>query len=210
MPVQPLSPYAVSKLAGECYVRAFHASYGLETVSLRYFNVFGPRQDPESEYAAVVPKFVTLALANRPPVVFGDGEQTRDFTFVENVVRANMLACEAPVEACGRVFNVGCGERISLNTLWHTIATQTGTTAQPVYLPERAGDVRDSMASLEQIKAFLGYAPRVSLEEGLRRTIDYYAAIKTADVTANAEAHMTAHMTAHITADTTAGGAVSQ
>jgi UDP-N-acetylglucosamine/UDP-N-acetyl-alpha-D-glucosaminouronate 4-epimerase len=174
MATLPLSPYAVAKLAGENYMRAFHASYGLETVSLRYFNIFGPRQDPESQYAAVVPKFVTCALEGRAPIIYGDGEQTRDFTFVENVVRANMLACEAPAAACGQVFNVGCGARISLNDLWRVIKEQTGTSVEPNYQPARAGDVRDSLASLDAIKTMLGYAPAVGLEEGLRRTIESF------------------------------------
>jgi UDP-N-acetylglucosamine/UDP-N-acetyl-alpha-D-glucosaminouronate 4-epimerase len=171
MPSLPLSPYAVSKLAGEAYMRAFHASYGVETISLRYFNIFGPRQDPESQYAAVIPKFVTSALENRAPTIFGDGEQTRDFTFIDNVVRANMLACEAPREACGGVYNVGCGKRVSLNDLWRCIKEQTGTPVEPEYQPFRAGDVRDSLASLDAIRKALGYTPVVDLEEGLRRTV---------------------------------------
>jgi nucleoside-diphosphate-sugar epimerase len=172
----PLSPYAVSKLAGETYMRAFHASYGLETISLRYFNIFGPRQDPESQYAAVIPKFVTSALENRAPTIFGDGEQTRDFTFVDNVVRANMLACEASREACGGVYNVGCGKRVSLNDLWHCIKEHTGTSVEPEYQSFRAGDVRDSLASLDAIRDTLGYSPVVDLEEGLRRTIESFVA----------------------------------
>jgi nucleoside-diphosphate-sugar epimerase len=172
----PLSPYAVSKLAGESYMRAFHASYGLETISLRYFNIFGPRQDPESQYAAVIPKFVTSALENQAPTIFGDGEQTRDFTFVDNVVRANMLACEAPREACGGVYNVGCGKQVSLNDLWRCISEQTGTSVEPEYQPFRAGDVRDSLASLDAIRDTLGYSPVVDLEEGLRRTIESFVA----------------------------------
>lgn len=175
----PLSPYAVSKLAGETYMRAFHASYGLETISLRYFNIFGPRQDPESQYAAVIPKFVTSALENRAPTIFGDGEQTRDFTFVDNVVRANMLACEAPREACGGVYNVGCGKRVSLNDLWRCIKEHTGTSVEPEYQPSRAGDVRDSLASLDAIRNTLGYSPVVDLDEGLRRTIEYFVAQRT-------------------------------
>jgi nucleoside-diphosphate-sugar epimerase len=174
MPSLPLSPYAVAKLAGENYMRAFHASYGLETIALRYFNIFGPRQDPESQYAAVIPKFVTCAIENRAPTIFGDGEQTRDFTYVANVVRANMLACEAPSDACGRVFNVGCGDRVSLNVLWHCLKEQTGATVDAVYLPQRAGDVRDSLASLDTIRAILGYSPVVGMAEGLRRTIESF------------------------------------
>jgi nucleoside-diphosphate-sugar epimerase len=174
MPSLPLSPYAVSKLAGENYMRAFTASYGLETVALRYFNIFGPRQDPESQYAAVIPKFVTSALANQPPVIFGDGEQTRDFTFVQNVVHANLLACQAPGDACGRTYNVGCGERISLNELWRSIRAETGCAVDAIHLAARAGDVRDSLASLDAISAALGYAPLVPMREGLRRTIESF------------------------------------
>ena len=174
MPSLPLSPYAVSKLAGENYMRAFTASYGLETVALRYFNVFGPRQDPESQYAAVVPKFVTSALENRPPVIYGDGQQTRDFTYVQNVVHANMLACQAPANACGRVFNVGCGDRVTLNELWRSIKKETGTRVDPIYVTARAGDVRDSLASLNAIASALGYAPQVSMREGLHRTIESF------------------------------------
>jgi nucleoside-diphosphate-sugar epimerase len=170
----PLSPYAVAKLAGENYMRAFHASYGLETISLRYFNIFGPRQDPESQYAAVIPKFVTCALERSAPTIFGDGEQTRDFTFIDNVVRANMLACDAPASACGGVYNVGCGQRVSLNDLWRCIKERTGTTVDPVYQPARMGDVRDSLASLDAIRSALDYAPVVDWEEGLRHTIDAF------------------------------------
>jgi nucleoside-diphosphate-sugar epimerase len=179
----PLSPYAVAKLAGENYMRAFHATYGLETVSLRYFNIFGPRQDPESQYAAAIPKLVTCALENRAPTIFGDGEQTRDFTFIDNVVRANMLACDAPATACGRVYNVGCGKRVSLNDLWRSIKALTGATVDPVYEPGRAGDVRDSLASLDAIRAALDYAPVVDWEEGLRHTIDAFASSAVATAT---------------------------
>ncbi|HEY8175058.1 MAG TPA: SDR family oxidoreductase [Gemmatimonadaceae bacterium] len=180
----PLSPYAVAKLAGENYMRAFHASYGLETISLRYFNVFGPRQDPESQYAAAIPKLVTSALENRAPTIFGDGEQTRDFTFIDNVVHANMLACDAPASACGGVYNVGCGERVSLNDLWRCIKQQTGTAVDPVYEPMRAGDVRDSLASLDAIRAALDYTPVVDWAEGLRRTIAFFASNGPATATA--------------------------
>jgi nucleoside-diphosphate-sugar epimerase len=172
MPSRPLSPYAAAKLAGEHYMRAFHASYGLETVSLRYFNIFGPRQDPTSQYAAVVPKFITCALKGERPVIYGDGEQTRDFTYIANAVQANLLACQAPAEACGQVFNVGCGERITVNQLWERICQAVGTTLEPEYVPSRTGDVRDSLASLALSEKFLGYRPRVNVEEGVRRTMD--------------------------------------
>ena len=168
---RPLSPYAAAKQAGEQYCRAFHASFGLPTVALRYFNVFGPRQDPTSQYAAVVPKFIVTARAGESPTIFGDGEQTRDFTYVANVVRANLLACEAPPEALGEVYNVGCGERVSVNELWRRIARMVGASATPRYEPSRTGDVRDSLASLDRARALLRYEPVVSLDEGLRATV---------------------------------------
>jgi len=171
---RPLSPYAVSKLAGEHYCRALHASFGIETVALRYFNIFGPRQDPMSQYAAVVPKFIVAAQSNQGPVIFGDGEQTRDFTYVANAVRANMLACVAPATACGEVVNVGCGSRISVNELWQRIATLLDCAAQPHYVPARGGDVRDSLASLDKSQRLLGYTPAVTIDEGLGRTVEWY------------------------------------
>ena len=183
---RPLSPYAVSKLAGEHYCRALHASFGIEAVALRYFNIFGPRQDPTSQYAAVVPKFIVAAQSGEGPVIFGDGEQTRDFTFVANAVRANMLACIAPTAACGEVFNVGCGARISVNELWQRIATLVGCDAQAHYVPARAGDVRDSLASLERSQLRLGYTPAVTIDEGLRRTVEWYT-VHQAVVEASAE-----------------------
>ncbi|MGH7720071.1 MAG: SDR family oxidoreductase [Gemmatimonadaceae bacterium] len=172
MPARPLSPYAASKLAGEVYASVFHATYGLETIALRYFNVFGPRQDPASQYAAAVPRFIVAALANDPPTIYGDGEQTRDFTYIANVVRANMLACEAPPAACGRVFNVGCGQRVTVNEIWSRIRDLTGSTVDARYEPGRAGDVRDSLASLDEIRQYLGYEPIIDLDEGLRRTVE--------------------------------------
>jgi nucleoside-diphosphate-sugar epimerase len=173
---RPLSPYGVSKLAGEGYLRAFHASFGVQVIALRYFNVFGPRQDPHSQYAAVVPRFITAALADRPPSIFGDGEQTRDFTFVANVVHANMLACTAPVEACGEAYNVGCGCRTTLNELWRRIVELTHSTARARYEPTRGGDVHDSLASLTLIRRMLGYEPMVDLEAGLRATVRWFSA----------------------------------
>ncbi|HUP89481.1 MAG TPA: SDR family oxidoreductase [Longimicrobiales bacterium] len=170
---RPLSPYAVAKFTGEAYCRAFYATYGLPTVALRYFNIFGPRQDPDSQYAAAVAKFVSCALGNAAPTIYGDGEQSRDFTYVANAVEANMRACEAPAEANGDVFNVGCGDRITVNELWRRIAATVGSTAQPNYTERRAGDVRDSLASLEKISRVVGYKPVVSLEDGLKKTIEY-------------------------------------
>jgi nucleoside-diphosphate-sugar epimerase len=177
MTPQPRSPYAVAKLAGEHYVRCFHTVYGTETVVLRYFNVFGPRQDPASQYSAVIAIFLDRALEGRPPTINGDGEQTRDFTFVENVVEANLLACHAPAEAAaGEVFNVGCGERTTVNALWRAIREVAGAPVEAVHGPARPGDVRDSLASLERIQERLGYRPQVSLEEGLRRTLEWFLA----------------------------------
>lgn len=176
MAPRPLSPYAAAKLAGEEYLRAFHATYGLETVALRYFNIFGPRQDPTSQYSAVIPRFISLALRGDGPVIFGDGEQTRDFTFVGNAVRANVLACEAPAAACGQTYNVGCGARISVNTLWKRIRDLVGSRAEARYEPARSGDVRDSLASLDRIRTNLGYEPLASLDEGLERTVEFFVA----------------------------------
>lgn len=172
---RPLSPYAASKLTAEHYLAAFSATYGLETVALRYFNVFGPRQDPNSQYAAVIPRFVAAALNNEAPIIFGDGEQTRDFTFVSNVVDANLRACVAP-GISGQVFNIGGGGRISLNELWSRIRDLTGTTAAPVHADARAGDVRDSLASMDKTKKLLGFVPAVSVAEGLARTVDAFRA----------------------------------
>jgi nucleoside-diphosphate-sugar epimerase len=171
MVARPLSPYAVAKLAGEQYCRAFHASFGVPTVALRYFNVFGPRQDPTSQYAAVVPKFIVAARTGEPPTIYGDGEQTRDFTYIANVVRANLLACEAPDAALGEVFNVGCGERISVNELWRRIRTLVGSSVEPRYEPTRTGDVRDSLASIARARELLGYEPVMTVAEGLRATV---------------------------------------
>ncbi len=171
MKSRPLSPYAVAKLTGEHYCQAFTATYGLETVVLRYFNIFGPRQDPTSPYGAAIPKFVTAALSESGPTIFGDGEQTRDFTYVENAIYANLLACTAPSEASGKVFNVGCGDRISIRELWHLIRELTGCVAAAEYVEARAGEVRDSLADLTRACEFLSYEPRVNLREGLRRTI---------------------------------------
>ncbi len=171
MAALPRSPYAVAKLAGEQYCVAFSLIYGFETVVLRYFNIFGPRQDPASQYSAVIPLFITKALAGEGPTIDGDGEQTRDFTYVENAVRANLLACTADAAAVsGEVFNVGCGERISVNRLWEAIQEATGASVESVTGPAREGDVRDSLASLEKIQGHMGYAVTVSLAEGLRRT----------------------------------------
>jgi UDP-glucose 4-epimerase len=174
MQVQPLSPYAVSKLTGEHLMRVFSQLYGLETISLRYFNVFGPRQDPKSEYAAVIPKFVTAAIRKRRPVVFGDGEQTRDFCYVDNAVRANLLAAGTTHQLSGEIVNVACGERISLNQLLRHIGELAGARLEPEYQPGRPGDVRDSLADISAARALLGYQPTVDVREGLKRTYEAF------------------------------------
>ena len=172
----PLSPYAVSKLAGEQYCRVFHGLYGLETIALRYFNVFGPRQDPNSQYAAVVPNFVTAALGKRPPTIYGDGLQSRDFTYVDNAVHANLMACEAPSTAAGRAYNVACGAAATLLDLLAILERVTGSPISPTHGSPRPGDVRHSLAAIEEARLRLGYAPAIDLEEGLRRTVDAYRA----------------------------------
>jgi len=170
MPTLPISPYAVQKLAAENLCQVFSRVYGLQTVSLRYFNVFGPRQDPKSDYAAVIPRFISALLAGHRPVVYGDGEQTRDFTYVGNVVQANLLAASAP-NAGGTVVNIGGGERVSLNTVLRLAGKCIGVDVEPEYREPRAGDVRDSVADISRAKQILGYAPSIELEDGLRRTI---------------------------------------
>lgn len=170
MAPQPLSPYAVHKLTGEYLCAVASSLYGLETVALRYFNVFGPRQDPASAYAAVIPRFVTALQAGERPVVYGDGEQTRDFVYIENVVQANLLAAVAPA-AVGAVINIGSGERLSLNELLRTISVALGTTCDADYQAARPGDVRDSVADTQRARTLLGYAPTVDTREGLARTV---------------------------------------
>lgn len=171
MPPTPLSPYAVSKLTGEYYGRVFSDLYGVRTVFLRYFNVYGPRQDPNSEYAAVIPKFITRLLGDKPPIIYGDGEQTRDFIFVADVVRANILAMEG--DASG-IFNIAGGHRISLNQLASILAEITSVNHRPVYEPPRPGDVRDSLAEITRVEEAVGFTPRYTLEEGLRKTVAWF------------------------------------
>ena len=171
----PISPYAVAKLTGEYYMTSFWQCYGLETVSLRYFNIFGPRQDPTSPYSGVLAKFITQMLKGEQPIIFGDGKQSRDFTFVENVVNANLLACRAPAsEVAGQVFNVATGTRIDLNEAFQVLKKLTGFSGEVKYEAERAGDVKHSLADLALAKKRLGYGPTVGFEEGLRRTIKWY------------------------------------
>jgi len=172
---RPLSAYAAAKLAGEAYCQAFWRTHGLETVALRYFNIFGPRQNLESQYGAVVPLFIVAALRGGAPVIFGDGAQTRDFTFVTNIVEANLLACHAPSEqVAGEVFNIGCGVATSIRELWQRIADLVGIDVEPQYEAARAGDVRHSLASIARAREQLGYTPVVNLDEGLELTIAYF------------------------------------
>jgi nucleoside-diphosphate-sugar epimerase len=170
MATNPLSPYALQKLVAEQYAQMFTRLYGFETVTTRYFNVFGPRQDPGSPYSGVISLFATALLEGRQPVIYGDGEQTRDFTYVANVVDGVLRACEAP-DAAGQVINVATGGRISLNELLRVMNRIVGTQIEPIYKEERAGDVRDSQADVTKAKRLLGYTPIVSLEEGLRQTL---------------------------------------
>lgn len=169
----PISPYGAAKLASEYYCQAFTATYGFETVCLRYFNVFGPRQDPDSPYSAVIPLFVTAMLAGRRPTVFGDGHQSRDFTFVSNIVDGNLLAADVPGIG-GRVFNVATGRATSLLELLRALNDVLGTEIEPIHQPPRVGDVRESMADIIEARRDLGFDPRVGFEEGLRRSIRYY------------------------------------
>ena len=170
MPPNPMSPYALQKFVGERYCKLYYDLYGLETVGLRYFNVFGPGQDPHSEYSAVIPRFINYLLTDRPITIFGDGEQSRDFTFIENVVEANLLALGA-LNAAGKMCNIGCGERITLNQLVANLEEELGIKAQVSHLPPKLGDVRHSLADIERARAILNYQPRVMVKEGLRRTV---------------------------------------
>jgi UDP-glucose 4-epimerase len=173
MPTNPLSPYAASKLAGENYCRAFTQVYGLETVCLRYFNVFGPRQDPASQYAAVIPRFITAMLDGQRPVIYGDGTQSRDFTYVENVVQANLLACRAE-GAAGEVFNVACGQRSTLLDLVGELEQVMGRMAEPEFAPPQPGDVKHSLAAIDKARERFGYAPVVRFDEGIRCTVAFF------------------------------------
>lgn len=174
MTPQPRSPYAISKLAGEHYGRAFHELYGLKTFSLRYFNVFGPRQNPRSQYAAVIPLFIAALGRGQRPVIYGDGMQTRDFTYVEDVVAANLRCCRASAGAAGGVYNVGGGGRVSINTLARALAGIIGNDVQPVHSTARPGDVRDSQADPSRARRMLGWTPKVTFETGLRRTVEWF------------------------------------
>jgi len=172
----PISPYAVAKLAGENYMTSFYRCYGLETVSLRYFNIFGPRQDSNSPYSGVLAKFITQMLAKERPTIHGDGDQSRDFTFVENAVAANLLACQSSAaETAGRVFNIATGRRTSLNEMFKILKKLTGYAGEAKYGADREGDVRHSLADLSRAERYLRYRPAINFEEGLRRTVEWYA-----------------------------------
>jgi UDP-glucose 4-epimerase len=171
-PVSPISPYAVSKLAGEGYCRAFTAIYDMECVALRYFNVFGPRQDPQSQYAAVIPRFIAAALDGEPAIVFGDGEQSRDFTYIDNVVDANLRAMTSS-EGAGEVFNVACGERVTLNEVLATLGELQGGELQADHRAPRPGEVRHSQADIQRAREAFGYEPVVPFAEGIRRTLEF-------------------------------------
>jgi nucleoside-diphosphate-sugar epimerase len=175
MIADPISPYAVAKQASERYMISFYRCYGLETVSLRYFNIFGPRQDPSSPYSGVLAKFITQMLAGQRPTIFGDGEQSRDFTYIDNAVEANLLACKVPAQqVAGKVFNVATGRRVTLNETFKFLQTLTSYSGSPIYDAERSGDIKHSLADISAAEEHLGYRPRVSFEEGLRLTVDWY------------------------------------
>jgi UDP-glucose 4-epimerase len=173
MPTHPLSPYAVSKLAAEAYCQTFTRVYGLETVSLRYFNVFGPRQDPNSLYAAVLPRFIGALLNKEPPVIYGDGAQSRDFTYIENVVQANLLALEA-AGVGGEAFNIACGESVTLKAVLECLAEFSNQVVVPEYQASRAGDIKHSLADISKAERMLGYRPVIPFHEGLKRTFEFF------------------------------------
>jgi nucleoside-diphosphate-sugar epimerase len=173
MAPNPLSPYAVAKYAAECYCSNFYRLYGLETVVLRYFNVFGPRQDPASQYAAVIPKFINSLLRGQAPTIHGDGNQTRDFTYISNVVQANLLACES-AGAAGEVLNCACGNGVTLNKLYEIVQNLIGTDIPAHYGPARPGDIRDSLADITKAQNLLGYQPEVDLRDGLAQAVNWY------------------------------------
>jgi len=177
MPLTPLSPYAVTKLTNEKYARVFYELYGLQTVGLRYFNIFGPRQDPNSEYSAVIPKFIKALKANQAPVIFGDGEQSRDFTFVDNAVQANLKAALASETAVGNAYNIACGARFTLNELVDELKSIMGVDVTPKYDPPRQGDIKHSYADVDRAKDDLGYDPKVDFKSGLHKTVEWFGGI---------------------------------
>jgi UDP-glucose 4-epimerase len=175
MKPDPISPYAVAKLASEHYLISFYRCYQLETVALRYFNIFGPRQDPSSPYSGVLAKFITVMLRGEQPSIYGDGEQSRDFTYIDNAVEANLLACKAPAaKVAGQMFNVATGRRVSLNETFKLLQPLTSYKGQPKYGPERGGDIKHSLADISKAEAGLGYKPKIDFEQGLRRTVEWY------------------------------------
>jgi UDP-glucose 4-epimerase len=175
MKPDPISPYAVAKLASEQYMISFYRCYGLETVALRYFNVFGPRQDPSSPYSGVLAKFITSMLRHEQPTIYGDGEQSRDFTYIDNVVEANLLACQAPAtQVAGQIFNIATGRAISLNETFKVLQDMTSYSGKPKYESERSADIKHSLADISKAETHLGYKPKVNFEDGLRRTVDWY------------------------------------
>jgi len=174
MTPRPQSPYAVTKHVGELYGAVFNDLFGLETIGLRYFNVYGPRQDPQSQYAAVVPLFITRFLAGEAPTIHGDGEQSRDFTFISNVVDANLSAAAAPVAACGKTYNIACGDRITVKDLCYRIRELVGSSIEPIHDETRAGDVKHSQADISRAAEAMEYRPAVDLQDGLRRTVEWY------------------------------------
>jgi UDP-N-acetylglucosamine/UDP-N-acetyl-alpha-D-glucosaminouronate 4-epimerase len=175
MTPDPISPYAVAKLASERYMISFYRCYGLETVALRYFNIFGPRQDPSSPYSGVLAKFITMMLGGKQPTIFGDGEQSRDFTYIDNTVEANLLACKAPAaQAAGKVFNIATGRRITLNETFKVLQSLTSYSGSPIYGDERGGDIKHSLADISSAEKNIGYKPKVNFEDGLKRTVDWY------------------------------------
>ena len=176
MPTDPMSPYGLCKLIGEQYCHIFHVSWGLETISLRYFNVFGPRQDPKSQYAGAIPAFVTAILNDRSPTIYGDGEQTRDLTYIDNVVQANMLAADCP-GAVGQVVNVACGERITMNHIIARINELLGKDVNPNHVDPRPGDIKHSLADITRARELLGYKPTITFDQGLQLAIDYYKSL---------------------------------
>lgn len=173
MPPNPLSPYALQKYVGEQYCKLFFRLYGLETISLRYFNIFGPRQNPDSIYSAVIPRFINALIENRAPIVFGDGEQSRDFTYIDNVIEANVLAMSAS-HLKGEVINIACGKRTSLNQLLSILKGILDSKVSPVYQEPRKGDVKHSLADIRKGKKVLNYIPKIGIEIGLRKTLDHY------------------------------------
>lgn len=175
MAPRPLSPYGAAKLAGEYYMQVFYRVYGLETVCLRYFNVFGPRQDPKSEYAAVIPKFATAMLEGKPPTIYGDGTQSRDFTYIENTVKGNLLAAKSP-HASGQVINLACGQRYTLLDLVNVINDYLGTNIKPTFAPSRTGDIKHSLADISKAEELLGYAPATLFKDGVANTVNWFAA----------------------------------